>query len=121
MDSEQRRRTRVNFETKVKLVAGQQTFTQLASKDLSMKGIFVETNAQLPLGTAVDITIELLGTTSNVALWMKGRVARSTPEGLGLDFTEVDLDSFFHLRNIVMYNSGDPGDVDSELATRPAF
>ncbi|MBF0527660.1 MAG: PilZ domain-containing protein [Deltaproteobacteria bacterium] len=121
MDSNQRRRTRVPFETTVKIVAGEQVLDNLASRDLSMKGMFLETETTLPLDTPVDITVELTGATSEVALRMKGRVVRVSPHGMGIDFTEVDLDSFFHLRNIVMYNAGDPGDVDSELATRPAF
>ena len=73
------------------------------------------------LGTDVDVTLELSGTSSQVTLKMKGRVARQDADGIGLDFTEVDLDSFHHLRNIVLYNAGDPKEVDTELASKPAF
>jgi len=117
----QRIRQRVNFKTLVDLKAGELKLEGLESRDISLKGLYVATEKNLPVGRAVDITLTLLGTTSQLKLNMKGRVARKDPEGLGVDFVEVDLDSFFHLRNIISYNSGGTAEVDQELATKPAF
>ena len=121
MSENQRKRTRVHFKTTVNLTAPGIDLSGLDSRDLSLKGIFVETDQKLAVGTDVKVTLELSGTSSQVTLKMEGRVARQSPDGLGLDFTEVDLDSFHHLRNIVLYNAGDPKEVDTELASKPAF
>ncbi|MFH1135898.1 MAG: ATP-binding protein [Pseudomonadota bacterium] len=121
MSENQRKRTRVNFKTEVALRVEQEEYSGLKSRDLSLKGIFVETNQVIPEGTAVDLVLSLSGSSSKVELKIKARVARVGPDGLGLDFTEIDLDSFFHLRNIILYNSGQPADVDNELAAKPAF
>ena len=121
MSDDQRKRTRVNFRATVTLKGGGVEFKDLDSRDLSLKGIFVLSEQKLPIGTLVDVALDLSGGSSLVRLKMKGQIARSEPEGMAVDFTEVDLDSFYHLRNIVLYNSGDPLDVDQELATKPAF
>ena len=121
MSENQRKRTRVHFKTTVNLTGPGIDLKGLDSRDLSLKGIFVETDQKLALGTDVKVTLELSGTSSQVTLKMDARVARQSPDGLGLDFTEVDLDSFHHLRNIVLYNAGDPKEVDTELASKPAF
>ena len=46
---------------------------------------------------------------------MKGEVVRVEPDGLALHFSEIDFDSFYHLKNIIYYNSEDPDQVDLEL------
>ncbi|MEW6266827.1 MAG: ATP-binding protein [Thermodesulfobacteriota bacterium] len=121
MDENQRKRTRVHFKAEVDLSAGQKKMKALASRDLSLKGLFVETRERLPLGTKVDVALNLTGASSLVSLSMKGRVARVDEGGMGIDFDEIDLDSFYHLRNIILYNIDEPSDVESELATKPAF
>jgi tRNA 2-thiocytidine biosynthesis protein TtcA len=121
MEDDQRKRTRVHFKAMVNLIAGGRELKGLKSRDLSLKGVFVETEQPLPLGTSVDVGLDLSGSTSTVLLKMTGKVARVDGKGMGIDFVEVDLDSFFHLRNIIKYNAGDPAVVDDELATKPAF
>ena len=121
MEDDQRKRTRVHFKATVNLIGGGRELQNLASRDLSLKGLFVETDQPLPLETEVDVGLNLSGTTSSVLLKMTGKVARVDGNGMGIDFMEVDLDSFFHLRNIIKYNAGDPAVVDDELATKPAF
>jgi hypothetical protein len=117
-DIDQRKRTRVSFTTSVSLSNADVDLPGLATKDLSLKGLYVVTDKLLPIDTFVDVTLDLSGTTSRVSLYMKGKVARVDSHGMGIDFTEIDMDSFHHLRNIVLYNAGDPADVDNELATK---
>ena len=121
MTEDQRKRTRVNFTTEVTLNFDNKEYSGLRSRDLSLKGLFVETGLSFPEGALVDVILSLSGSSSKVELKIKARVARVGSDGIGLDFTEIDLDSFFHLRNIVLYNSGEPADVDNELAAKPAF
>ncbi len=121
MKDEQRSRKRVRFQTSVTLEGGGKVLERLESRDISLKGLFVATGERLPADTLVAITLHLAGASSTLNLNIKGRVARIVPEGMAIDFVEIDLDSFYHLRNIISYNSGDPNDVDSELATKPAF
>ncbi|MFH1091513.1 MAG: PilZ domain-containing protein [Pseudomonadota bacterium] len=116
-----RKRKRVNFRTRVHLKDGDRQMTGLPSRDLSLKGLYIETGENLALDTEVEIYLELSGASPDLELHMKGRVVRQDPGGLAVDFVEVDLDSFSHLRNIVLYNSEDPAEVDQELVSKPAF
>lgn len=121
MDENHRKRTRVNFKTSVNLKTDTLNLKGLATKNLSLKGLFIETDEKPPIGTAAEIKLELVGSSSLVELTMKGLIARHGKDGLAVDFTEIDIDSFYHLRHIVMYNADEPSGIDSEMATKPAF
>lgn len=121
MNEEQRKRTRVAFRALVTLTVADRTMENLSSRDLSLKGLYVETEDTLPIGTEVKIHLQLTGGTSELFINMQGVVARVDKLGMGIDFQEVDLESFFHLRNIIRYNTGDPAGVDDELVKKPAF
>ena len=121
MEENQRKRTRVQFTTSVNLIGPERSFTDLSSRDISLKGLFVESKEQFPLDTPVDIDLTLTGSTSALSIKMKGRVARLEEEGMGIEFSEIDMDSFFHLRNILYYNAEDPAKIDEELTSQPAF
>ncbi len=46
---------------------------------------------------------------------MKGEVVRVEEDCIALYFFEIDLDSFFHLRNIVYYNTEDADKIENEF------
>lgn len=103
---ERRKHTRVEFETRILLSADEIKIDATgSSRDLSMKGMFLATDRKLPLGTACHVRIVLSGGVADLELSMDATVARVEQEGLGLRFDTIDLDSFTHLKNIVMYNS----------------
>ena len=46
---------------------------------------------------------------------MEGTVLRKTADTVAVKFTGVDVDSLFHLQNIVRYNASDPDAVEKEI------
>jgi len=78
------------------------------SIDLSLKGIYVKTDDDIPVGTECVVKISLSGTTENLPLKMRGTVVRKELSGIGISFTSMDIDSYTHLKNVVRYNSADP-------------
>lgn len=116
MDEEKRKRTRVHFKTQVTLKTDESKIEAEAnSKDISMKGIFINTKEKIPAGTPCDIEIMLTGTSTKLALSIKGTIIRQDPSGLGITFDSMDVDSYLHLKNIVMYNASDPEDIEKEM------
>jgi len=116
MGDDKRKRTRVHFETQVVLKTGvSEIMAGANSSDISMKGMFVSTDEKIPVGTPCDIEIVLSGTTSRLALNIEGVVARLDKGGLGITFNSMDVDSYLHLKNIVMYNAQDPDAVEEEM------
>ena len=75
------------------------------SKDLSLKGIFVDTDQKLDPDTPCLIIIVLSGGIEDIKISINARVARVDAHGMGIVFDTMDLDSYTHLKNIVQYNS----------------
>ncbi|MBW2020589.1 MAG: PilZ domain-containing protein [Deltaproteobacteria bacterium] len=118
MDEEKRKKTRVHFRTQVILKTDESEIVAEAnSKDISMKGIFVNTEKKIPVGTPCDIEILLTGTSTKLALTVKGVIKRQDASGLGVAFDSIDLDSYIHLKNIIMYNASDPEDIEKEVSS----
>ena len=92
-----------------------EAFYSESTKDLSLRGVYVKTQERLEVGTPCRLEIELTGSTSRLILAIKARVVRVDQEGMAFLFDEIDLDSFFHLKNILYYNSGDPDRIDREI------
>ena len=106
-NSEDRRKyARVEFSTRIVLIADNQRIeAQGSSKDISLKGVFVSTDKSLPPGTDCDVKIFLTGGGENVELSMKAKVVRDIDPGLGIYFESMDIDTYTHLKNIMLYNS----------------
>lgn len=105
-----RHTTRVKFETKVSLIFAGETYEECDTEDLSVKGLFVK-GVGRTVGEECEVTLRLLGLSSELMLEMKGKVARVTEKGIAIHFYEFDLDSFYHLKNIVYYNSDNPDEL----------
>jgi len=117
---EKRKRTRVEFSTQVIIsVDGSEIATQANSKDLSLNGLFVESDDVLDLGTKCHVKVILPGGINEISLEMDGRVTRHAPGGFGVLFEGMDPDSFAHLKNIAMYNSEDPDAIEDEILNVP--
>lgn len=84
-------------------------------ENLSMRGMFLVTDEQLPVGEAVEIVITLSGVSPEIAISIKGAVCRTAPEGLGFTFDKIDLESYTHLKNIIAYNIDDAEKVIEEI------
>jgi len=85
-------------------------------KDVSLHGLYLETDRQLPMGTPVEITIYLTDTSDPVVINVSGSVARNMEDGIGCVFEKIDVDSFAHLRSVLSYQTGDESKVMAELA-----
>jgi hypothetical protein len=106
----------VHFETQVTLKAGaSEIISNVNSKDISLKGMYVRSDKRLPIGTACDIQILLTGTTQQLTINLKGRIIRLDDTGLGLHFDSIDVNSFNHLKNLLMYNAPDPDAIEEEF------
>jgi len=110
-----RKNSRVAFHATASLSLAGARYEQCETRDLSLKGVFVVGVHGHALGAQCDMVLCLTGTTSNLCLQMKGEVTRVEPDGLGLRFKEIDLDSFYHLKNILYYNSDNPDQLDDEF------
>ncbi|MEN8190231.1 MAG: PilZ domain-containing protein [Thermodesulfobacteriota bacterium] len=115
-DQERRQKKRVRFKTGVVLKTEWNEFSADAhSRDISLDGIFIQTDAPLEIGQFCELDITLSGTSSKLQLTVKGRVVRREDQGIAIKFTEFDIDSYIHLKNLVLYNIQAPDSVGDDL------
>ena len=111
VSDEKRRHPRVGFSTRILVVPNtdgqQQVELEGSSKDLSMRGVFVNTDRQFPKGTPCSVKVYLDSGLEEVELLIEGTVVRQTDKGFGVGFDSMDVDTYSHLKNIMMYNSAD--------------
>ena len=116
MDAEKRKNTRIDFQTSVVLRSAGETILSAAdSKDISLKGMFIKTAKVLAVGTPCDLELNLSGTSTRLRISVKGRISRQGEGGLGVSFDGIDLDSYWHLKNLLLYNAPDPDALEKEL------
>ncbi len=115
-------RVAVHLNTEVTTAEGA-VHTDGAMENLSLKGGFFRTASPPPEGAVVDVRLHLDGT--EVTVHAQGFVVRAGPAGCAIQFTEIiGVDSLEHLRNLILFNTHDPHQVEREfhdhLGLRPA-
>ena len=106
---DRRKHSRVGFTTKIEIILnhqGQQVILEAGSKDLSLKGIFGHTDQQFTIDSPCSVNVYLTGGVDEIKLAIEGRIVRQTESGIGIVFESMDVDTYTHLKNIVLYNSG---------------
>lgn len=110
---EKRKFTRIPFNVEAVVERNGRTVRGIVN-NLSMKGMFLDTDGKMDGDGPIDITILLSGSSSELSIQLKGTVVRKTDEGFAVEFMEIDLDSFMHLKNVVAYNSSDADEIMDE-------
>ncbi len=110
----QREFTRVPIHVMVEIRSGGTTLRTDKTQDLSMKGIFLQSDQALELQSKCELSLLLGGEENPVRIEVKGRVTRSSDAGMGIEFTEIDLDSYDYLQNLIMHNSHSAHDAVEE-------
>ena len=97
--------TRIPINVKVEVKTGEISFKANKTIDLSMKGVSLLTDQSLPIETQCSVSIILGNGDLGLSINVKGLVKRSTESGMAIEFTEIELDSYEYLQNLLMHNS----------------
>ncbi len=112
----QREFTRVPVNLRAEVTLGGRPINCTAVKTLSMKGMLVESAEQLPEGTECEIVISLVE--HEIEIQVLGNVVRNYPDSIAFQFTKIlGVESYEHLRNLVLYNAMDVERVENEFET----
>lgn len=107
-----RKFTRVSSHIPVDVEAAEGTVSG-AVRDISFEGLWLPTTEPLPERAPCRVTVHLAET---IKIRANGVVVRSEPEGIAVQFLELrDLDSYGHLRNLILYNSLDTETIEEEF------
>ena len=110
--------TRVTTRFSVEIEAEERTIESGRTQDLSMNGVFVVCEETLPLESNCRVTLRLGDPGSGIKIAAAGKVKRhgTEPPGFALQFSELDVESYEHLRQMVLLNSQDPDQVEQEIS-----
>ncbi len=100
-----REEMRVPFHAKVKISLVEGESFEGYTKNISVSGVFVNTDHSVKLlkKCTLDILWDYAG--KNIPFIVEGEISRSTPEGLGIYFNNMDMDTFYFLKDLVKYSS----------------
>jgi hypothetical protein len=108
--------TRVEVSVRTEVKGGGKTISEAPTHSISMKGISIQTPERLPAGTECEVKLILVD--GDVEIKAMGTVLKDLPDGMVLQFSKLlGLDSYEHLRNLVVYNSRDVEQVESEFSS----
>lgn len=83
-------------------------------RDISLAGIFLILNHPCEVGDKAMITVQVVSDSTSGEIVLTGSVVRKDADGVAFEFSELPLDSYLFLRNVLVYNLGDPESIDSE-------
>ena len=111
---EKRTFARIPFKTKA--IVRQKDSTVIGVvENLSLAGIFLKTPERLGLKRLVKIELLFTGTSSQISIILDGKITRHENIGMGIEFRNLDLDAFFHLKNLIAYNTDKIDKVKKEF------
>jgi hypothetical protein len=115
-ESEKRGFVRVPFSIGATIRTRDRTIWSGNTLDVSMNGLRVATTENAPLeGTSCEVEIVLAETPDPVIIEAHGSIVRSQPGTLAVHFSEVDIDSYEHLRLLILNNTEDPERAETEF------
>ena len=111
---EKRTFARISFKTKAIVRQKDSTVIGIV-ENLSLAGIFLKTPERLGLNRLVKIELLFTGTSSQISIILDGKITRHENIGMGIEFRNLDLDAFFHLKNLITYNTDKIDKVKKEF------
>lgn len=108
---------RIPFNTEVEVVACGRTVHSTDGLDISMSGVRISCCGQgdFAIGSLCNVKIILRAADSKEIIEAKGTIVRSEKGSLGIRFTEIDLDSYHHLRQLILNNTTEPERAEKEF------
>ena len=111
---EKRNFDRIPFQTKAIVRSKDATVIGIV-ENLSLDGIFLKTPEKLNLNRIVKIELLFTGTSSQLSILLDGKIMRHENVGMAIQFKNVDMDAFFHLKNLIAYNTNQVGKLKDEF------
>lgn len=95
-----------------KLTFGEGKVLNAVIRDLSIVGMFVETDDPMPVGSSCLATVEIEPMKS---VSTRCTVTRITEQGMALEIIGIENRSFEYLRELIVNSSEDPAASDNEI------
>jgi len=116
-EKEKRGFIRIPFSTETRIEAGGRSLRSNGLIDVSMSGMRLTTDDVPPLpGTVCQVMIILQASANRIIIEASGKILRAEQGTIAVEFIELEVDSYNHLRQIILNNTDDPEKAERELA-----
>jgi len=92
---------------------GKDTFKAIAH-DVSLNGLCIRSNEHFDKDIACDVKV-ILGEDNPIVIEASGCPVRSDGEYIAIQFDQLDLEGYSHLKNLILYNTHDSDQVEGEF------
>lgn len=86
-----------------------------STRDVGLKGAFLFTERRVAVGSPAVAVLRLGDDPRAPRPEIASLVVRQDPDGIALEFLEMDVEALHHLRGIVLYNAADPDAAEREF------
>jgi hypothetical protein len=106
------------FKTEVTIESGGLLIRSDSEVNVSMSGLSMPFagGAAPEHGAPCSASITLKAFENRILIEAKGKIIRSDRRNLAVEFTELDVDSYNHLRQLILNNSEDPERAEAEFS-----
>ena len=109
---------RVPFHTEVAVRAGDRIMRANTEINVSMGGLHMPSDDVLSApGVPCRVSIMLSSFENKLLIEADGKIIRSEPGSLAVEFTQLDLDSYHHLRQLILNNTDEPEKAEQEFSS----
>jgi len=108
--------TRLSIPVKIEVKTHDSEPIAATALNISMSGVLLRSDRKLATDTPCEIHI-ILGENDPLVIVSHGKVLRSTQNELAVGFTEMDLNGFSHMKNLLLYNAPDANQIDEEFSS----
>jgi hypothetical protein len=102
--------TRITYAVGASISYGNQVAI-CTTANLSLRGMYLKTGYELPVDVPVHVTVYR---SDLLSIKVNARVVRREANGIGLQITKLNIDSFVQLRDLVAEQSKDQGAILQE-------
>ena len=121
MPVDNRKFSRIPFKVDAELTVGDTSLRVEELMNLGVGGCLLPITADLKAGTICSVRILLNAAENEISVEITGEIKRSAPGTVAVQFTRIDPESLFHLRNIIRHNSPDADVIDREIGKHPGI
>lgn len=121
MTDEKRRFPRVFFGAHAVLEVEGESYEVEEITSISIGGCLLPIESSLREGSECRTCIYLTGSSSERVVRAEGKIVRTEPGRVAIQFTGMDPDSLYHLHNVVRYNVRDADKVEREISRHPGL
>ncbi len=109
---------RVPFVTEVEIKSDNRTIRSTTGIDISLSGLRLSTEEPAPpVGAPCSVKISLGAPEHRVTIDAKGSVIRVDAGYVAVQFSALDVDSYHHLRQLIIHNADDPDRAEQEFSS----